>query len=39
MFLGVAENIVSSLLCCSVGIVQFLFNLHLVIYVSRKLPT
>ena len=27
MFLGVAETIVSSLLCCGVGIVQCLFNL------------
>ena len=27
LFLGVAETIVSSLLCCGVGIVQCLFNL------------
>ena len=27
VFLGVAETIVSSLLCCGVGIVQCLFNL------------
>ena len=27
VFLGVAETIVSSLLCCGVGIVQGLFNL------------
>ena len=39
VFLGVAENMVSSLLCCSVGIFQFLFNLHLVVYVSSKLST